>query len=117
MDAENARSVVDDAFAAFGTPGCRYEPPAGEPITGLTVIRHRKAADRSSGGMMLGRGGLEVADRPQSIVVRAADVEPVDGAVMIIPGGPAGEVRLRIAGDPVEDDIWGWALRCDVSPA
>lgn len=117
MDAEDARSVIDDAFAAFGTRGCRYEPPSGDPVLDLTVIRHRKSSDRLMGGMTLGRGGLEVADRPQAVLVRAVDVVPEDGGILTLPGGPAGEVRLRIAGDPVEDDIWGWALRCDVSPA
>jgi|GEM_PF-1768214 len=116
MDAELAASVIDDAFQAFGRQGCRYEAPAGGPVTtDLVLIRHRRAADRQRSGMAFGRGGFETTDKPEALLVRRAQLaQPeVDGVfVMPTPGG--GEQRFRIGEDPTEDDVNGIAWRCAV---
>ncbi len=115
MDAELAASVIDDAFEAFGTPGSRYEPPSGDPILDIVVIRHRRIGDRTRGGFTLGRGGMETTDRPQAVVVRRRDVPtPAPGGVFVLPREGAPDVRLRVGEDPVEDDVNGLSLRCSV---
>lgn len=117
MDAELAHSVVEDVFASLGTPGCSYEPPVGAVLTGLTLIRHRRSGDRSSGGLGFGRGGFETTDRPQAIVVRRAEVaQPAPGGVFAIPArdGAGPDLRFRIGEDPVEDDVDGLTWRCSV---
>lgn len=115
MDAELAASVIDDAFQALGTPGCRYEPPAGPDVTDLILIRHRRSGDRTAGGLAFGRGEFTTTERPQAIVVRRSDVAlPLIGGVFVLPRAAGPEVRARIGEDPVEDDIHGFAWRCSV---
>lgn len=115
MDADIAAGVVDAAFEAFGTPGSRYVPPAGGgvEVTGIVVIRHRRSADRSRGGFALGRGGLETTDRPEALLVRDRDCQPLTGGTFVLPLG-GGEVSFRIGEDPIADDVWGYAWRCSV---
>lgn len=112
MDAEYAASVIDDAFEAFGVRGCRYVPPeGGTPVLDLVVLRHRRVGDRTRGGLMFARGGLETTDRPEALIVRSRDVQPQAGGVFVLPKA-SGELRFRIGEDPVDDDVWGIALRC-----
>lgn len=119
MDADTAASVIDDAFEAFGTPGCRYLPPegGGDPVEGLTLIRHRRSSDRERGGLAIGRGGFEATDRPQAIIVRRVEmggVEPQGEGRFEMPLPDGGTARFRIGEDPVDDDIHGISLRCSV---
>jgi len=116
MDAELAESVIDDAFEALGTPDCRYQPPGSGPaVLGIRLLRHRRAGERSRGGLMLGRGGLETTDRPQSIIVRASEVpQPLAQGVLTMPLKGGGERNFIIGEDPVEDDIHGLSWRCSV---
>lgn len=116
MDADIAAGVVDAAFEAFGTPGSSYVPPqgGGDPVTDIVVIRHRRIADRSRGGFALGRGGLETTDRPQAVIVRSRDCRPLTGGIFVLPRDGGGETRFLVGEDPVEDDVWGYALRCAV---
>lgn len=116
MDADLAAGVVDAAFEAFGTPRSRYVPPAGGgvEVTDIVVIRHRRSADRSRGGFALGRGGLETTDRPEALLVRDRDCQPLAGGTLVLPLKTGGEVSFRIGEDPVADDVWGHAWRCSV---
>lgn len=116
MDAELAASVIDDAFQAFGTPGCAYTAPDGSVVEGITVMRHRRVGERSKPGFSLGRGGLETTDRALSVVVRNREVAgPVMGGVFDMParGGRAAQ-RLKIGEDPILDDSEGLTWRCSV---
>jgi hypothetical protein len=116
MDAELAASVIDDAFEALGTAGCRYLAP-GEttPLAGLTLLRHRRSSEREKPGFTLGRGGLETTDRPQAIIVRRSEVpQPLAEGVFVMPRPGLPDLRFRIGEDPLEDDINGLSWRCSV---
>lgn len=115
MDADIAASVVDDSFEAFGTKACRYVPPAGgAEVNDIVLLRHRRAGDRARGGLTLGRGGFETTDRPEAILVRDRDCQPLAGGMFVLPVKGGGELRFRIGEDPVADDVWGIAWRCSV---
>lgn len=114
MDADMAAATVDAAFEAFGTPGSRYLPPSGPAVEDIVVMRHRRVGDRSRGGFTLGRGGLETTDRPEAVIVRSRDCDPRAGGIFVLPLPSGGEARFRIGEDPVDDDVWGYALRCSV---
>lgn len=116
MDADIAASVVDDSFEAFGTKGCRYMPPGGAAeVVDIVLIRHRRSSDRTRPRLTLGRGGFETTDRPEAIIVRDRDCQPLTGGVFTLPLASGSMLKFRIGEDPVADDVCGIAWRCSVT--
>lgn len=117
MDAEIAKSVVDDAFEGLGTPDCLYQPPGGgSPVEGLVLILHRPSTGQAGPrGVRFSAGAMsfETDTQPADIIVRAADVPaPAEGGVFTRLG-----VQWRIGEAPVENDALGLSFRCSVVKA
>lgn len=116
MDAELAKSVVDDAFEGLGTPDCLYQPPGGgSAVEDLRVILHRSsAAHGGRGAVKFSRGDMDFRTdvQPAAVVYRAADLPDgaAEGGVFTIAG-----VEWTVGeGEPLDDDLHGWSRRVPV---
>ena len=117
MDADLAKSVVDDAFEGLGTPDCLYQPPGGgSPVEGLVLILHRPSTGQAGPrGVRFSAGAMsfETSTQTAYMIVRAADVpDPVEGGVFTRLG-----VDWKIGEEPTENDALGLSLRCSVVKA